>query len=94
MFYSGVTLASGTAYAFVDYSGTNSGFGTGQEVLSQRFSIVASGTSQAQWSWFSGTAPYVNGELYGNQAIVLDGVSRSGVWVRSEKDSKVQIFAW
>lgn len=94
MFYSGVSLTSGTAYAFVDYSGASSGFGAAQDVLSQRFSIVGSGTSQVQWSWFSGTTPYVNGEIYGNQAIVLDGVSRSGVWVRSEKVSKVQIFAW
>ena len=94
-FYSGISIASsGSSWTWVGISGDNTGFGSeGAEELSQRFAIAPSGTSQAQWSWNNGAS--VGGEVYGGQRVAFDGVNRSGVWVRSEKDTQlVQIWFW
>lgn len=92
-FYSGCALNSGTAWAWAGFSGTNTGFGAHGNELSQRFGIASSGTSVAQWSFDSGTS--INGDLYQAEALVFDGVNRSGVWLRTSADSQViRVWGW
>ena len=93
-FYIGSTVGSTSAWTFFNFSGTNTGFGTANNILSNRFAIRSSGTSFIQWSINSGTT--LSGELYGtNATFTKDGVNVSGVWVRTNTASQgFQIWAW
>ena len=92
-FYSGVTLSSGTAWTFVNFSGTNSLFGFHGREEGNRFMINSSGTSFMQWSWNSGAS--VDGEVWAGDTASFDGVSRSGVWLRTNTASQTaQIWTW
>ena len=95
-FYSGCSLSSGTAYLYVPFSGTTTGFGTASNELSQRIAIASSGVSTAEWTFTSGTtAPFPHGAIYGNEALTFDGVNHSGLWLRSNADnSKVRVWGW
>ena len=92
-FYSGCGLGSTAAWAFLNFSGTNTGFGAANNVLANRYALVSSGNSFIQWSWNSGIT--LGGELYGGQAFTQDGVNASGVWIRSNAASQlVKMWAW
>ena len=92
-FYSGATLSSGTAWTFVNFSGTNTGFGTHGNEESNRMILATSGTSYMQFSFDSGTS--LHGELYGGDNITLDGVRKSGLWIRTNATTQVlQVWAW
>ena len=93
MFYLGSTTGSTSTWAFVNFSGTDTGFGAHGNDTSNRFLLASSGTSFVQWSWNSGTT--LAGELYGGANITQDGVNRSGVWLRTNVASQGwQIWAW
>jgi len=92
-FYSGIGLGSTVTWNFLGFSGTNTGFGAASQELSQRFAIASSGTSYMQWSWNSGLT--VGGEVYPSDAVTLDGINQSGVWLRSNAASQlVRVWAW
>lgn len=93
-FYIGSVIGSTSAWTYINFSGTNTGFGPANQVLSNRFIIANSGTSFIQWSWNSGTT--VHGELYRNpDGLAMDGISASGVWVRSNAATQgFRIWAW
>lgn len=92
-YYSGLTLGSTIAWSWIDFSGTDTGFGAHGITENQRFAIVSSGTSFMQWSWNSGAS--LGGELFGADSVTLDGINRSGVWLRSNAASqKVRLWAW
>mgnify|MGYP001601850230 CR=1 FL=1 len=96
-YYSGLVPGSTSTFNWIDFSGTNTGFGTANNVLSQRWQIVASGGNARiiDWSWLSGTTPYIQGTVIPGEAITQDGVSRSGVWIRSsESTAQVRVWAW
>jgi len=94
-FYSGCSMNSGTAYLYVGFSGTNTGFGTASNELSQRIALASSGVSTAEWAFNSGTDAFPDGALYGNEALTFDGVNQSGLWLRSNADnSKVRVWGW
>jgi len=93
MFYSGCPLNSGTAWNYVDFSGTNTGFGTHGNTECQRFSILSSGASIAQLSFNSGTS--IHADIYAADSLTMDGVNRSGCWLRSSADTQVvRVWAW
>lgn len=93
MFYSGCPLNSGTLWTWVGFSGTDTGFGTHSNEECNRFGIAASGTSVGQFSFNSGTT--IHGDIFGNEAIMFDGVQRSGCWLRSNTDSQnLRIWGW
>jgi hypothetical protein len=94
IFYSGVTPGSTTAYAFINFSGTNTGFGPANNVLNQRVTIVASGGNAraVDFMFRSGTN---SGELWAGESFTMDGVNFSGVWVRSsEATAQARVWAW
>ena len=93
MFYSGCPLNSGTAWNWVGFSGTNTGFGAHGNEESQRFAILSSGTSVAQLSFTSGTT--IDGDIYPSDNLTFDGVNRSGCWIRSNTNSQlIRVWAW
>ncbi|MFA5133014.1 MAG: hypothetical protein WC444_06835 [Candidatus Paceibacterota bacterium] len=93
MFYSGCPLNSGTAWNWVDFSGTNTGFGTHGNTECQRFALASSGTSVGQLSFNSGTS--FHADIFPNDSLTFDGVNRSGCWLRSNTDSQVvRVWAW
>ena len=92
-FYSGLGLGSTAAWSFVNFSGTNTGFGTAGNEESNRIMLASSGTSFAQWSYNSGLT--IAGEVYGGDTATLDGVHQSGLWVRSKSAGNlVQVWGW
>ena len=92
-YYSGLGLGSTTAWSFVNFSGTNTGIGTQGNTEANRLIIASSGTSFAQFSYNSGLT--LAGEVYGGDTITLDGVSQSGIWIRSNSASQlVQVWGW
>lgn len=93
-FYSGCSLASGTAYLYVGFSGTTTGFGTASNELSQRIAIASSGVSTGEWS-LRGTGTFPDGAVYAGEALTFDGVETSGLWIRSNADnSVVRVWGW
>ena len=93
MFYSGCPLNSGTAWNWVGFSGTNTGFGPHGNEECNRFGIESSGTSVGQFSFNSGLS--LHGDVFGAEAKVFDGVQRSGVWIRSNADSQnMRVWGW
>lgn len=93
MFYSGCPLNSGAAWNWVGFSGTNTGFGTHGNEESNRFGIAASGTSVGQFSFDAGTS--IHGDIFGSEAIMFDGVNRSGVYLRSNADTQnIRVWGW
>lgn len=96
-FYSGIQdIGSTTAWTFLSFSGTNTGFGTAGNEKSQRIAIVSSGTSYLEWSLISGTNAVAQaGEVWNGNSITQDGVNVSGLWIRTKAASqKSQIWAW
>ena len=92
-FYSGVSVNSGTAWSFVNFSGTSTGFGVHGREECNRMILASSGTSIVQWSFNSGTD--IHGELWAGDNISMDGVQKSGLWVRASSASQgLQIWAW
>ena len=92
-FYSGLSVGSSTSWAFVNFSGLNSGFGSHSHEEGARFMINSSGTSVCQWSWDSGVS--IAGEVWAGDAATFDGVARSGVWIRAASVSQgIQLFYW
>lgn len=93
VFYSGLNVGSTTAWSFYGFSGTNTGMGTAGNEVCNKFAIVSSGTSFVEWSYNSGTT--LAGEIYNGQAVTMDGVNVSGIWLRSNIASqKVQVWSW
>lgn len=93
MFYSGCPLSSGTAWNWVNFSGTNTGFGTHGNEECQRMMIACSGNSLGQLSFNSGTS--MHGDLYPADDLSFDGVNRSGCWLRTNANSQLfRIWAW
>lgn len=93
MFYSGCPLNSGAAWNWVGFSGTNTGFGTHGNTESQRFAIASSGNSVGQLSFNSGTS--IHSDIYESDSLTMDGVNRSGCWIRSNSASQLfRIWAW
>jgi len=93
IFYSGISLNSGAAWNWVDFSGTNSGFGTHGNEECNRFILASSGNSIGQLSFNSGTS--LHGHIYPLDSLVLDGVQRSGCWLRTDAASQLfRIWAW
>ena len=94
VYYSGLgDVGSATAWTFVNFSGTNTGFGTAGNERSQRFAITSSGTSFMQWSYNSGIT--LAGEVWNGNAITQDGVNVSGVWLRTNATGqKCQVWSW
>lgn len=94
-FYTGSTVGSTAAWTFINFSGTNTGFGTANNLLANRFLIAGSNTSFIQWSWNSGVA--LAGELGPTtiKEVYQDGINASGVWIRSNVATQIiQIWAW
>lgn len=92
-FYLASGIGSTSTWAFVNFSGTNTGFGQANNVVSNRIQIVSSGTSFVQYSFGSGVQ--VDGELYGGETQSRDGTSVSGLWLRSNASSQgYKIWAW
>ena len=92
-FYSGVSLGSKAAWTWVGISGTNTGFGAHGNTVSQRLGLSTSGTSFFQWSYNGGIS--VAGEIYGGEAFVMNGISKSGLSLRTDTASqKIRIWAW
>ena len=93
MFYSGCPLSSGTAWSWVGFSGTNTGFGPHGNTESQRFAIACSGNSVGQLSFNSGTS--IHAHLYPADSLTFDGVNRSGCWLRTDVASQLfRVWAW
>lgn len=94
-YYSGLAVGSTAAWAFVDFSGTTTGFGTASNELSNRISIVSSGTSYVEWALGSAATMPQAGEIWAGNGFTQDGVHVSGVWVRSDTASQaIQMWAW
>lgn len=86
------SLGSTSAYTFITFSGTNSGFLAEGLELSQRTGVASSGTSVAEITPFSGGQVL---PIYGRDALVFDGLNLSGLWIRSNAASQViRITAW
>lgn len=93
MFYSGCPLNSGTAWNWVGFSGTNTGFGAHGNEESQRFAIASSGNSIGQLSFDSGTS--IHAHMYPSDSLTFDGLNRSGCWIRTDAASQhFRIWAW
>lgn len=93
-YYSGLIPGSTSAYTFIGFSGTNTGFGTANNILSNRITIVASG-GNARAIDFQIISGILGGEMYPGEAFARDGVSVSGIWIRSsEATGQVRIWGW
>ena len=91
-YYTGSTIGSTSTWTFFNFSGTNTGFGPANNVLSNRITLVASGTSLIEWSYNSGAS--TAGILWGD-AFAQDGVNVSGLWIRSNAATQVfRLWAW
>ena len=96
VYYSGLAVGSTTKWTFVDFSGTDTGFGTAGNERCHKLTVVSSGTSFVQWSYVSGpNAVQLAGEVWNGNAISMDGVNVSGIWVRSDTAAQsAQVWAW
>jgi len=94
-FYVGSEIGSTTGYNWIGFSGTNTGFGAAGNEVCNRIILAGSNNSVLDWSW-DGTN--LHGEIYGtNNAIAMDGVMRSGIYVRAADNSNdqiIKIWAW
>lgn len=94
-YFLGSTIGSGAAFSFIDFSGTNTGFGTANSVLCNHLEIKASGGALVSWKFVSGASTPIDGELLNTENIQLNGISRSGLWIRSDTtNTKIRIWAW
>ena len=90
---------SGTAFTYIDFSGTYTGFGLANNVLSNHIHIKTSGATTdgifTQWKFVSGATTPIDGALDSTDNIYLDGVNRSGLWIRVNTNAtRVWIWAW
>jgi len=93
MYYTGCTYNSGTAWNWVGFSGTNTGFGTHSNEESNRIAILPSGNSIMQMSFDGGTS--IHGHIYPGDSLTFDGVLRSGCSFRAQSASqKIRMWAW
>ena len=93
MFYSGLAIGSTTAWTTVVWSGTTTGFGLQNNVLSQRMMIIGSGASIIEWSFDGGTTRH--GTTFGSEILQFDGINKSGIDIRSNAATQVaRIWVW
>jgi len=93
MFYSGCQYNSGASWNWVGFSGTNTGFGTHGNEECNRFILASSGNSVGELSFDGGTS--LHGHIYPSDEIVLDGVLRSGCYIRTDAASqRFRVWAW
>lgn len=97
-YYTGSTIGSTIKQVWFDFSGTNTGFGTANNLLSQRIILAASGgnTAPIEWSFVSGISGTVfAGAAWPGEVFTMDGVNQSGIWVRtSAADQVFRVWAW
>lgn len=97
-YVTGTGVGSATAFTFIDFSGTNTGFGPANGLLSQRIILTTSGTSTYQYSFVGSPAQYtdpVTGRVLPSSTKVFDGSNHSGVWIRTDVASRVLfVEAW
>lgn len=93
-YYTGSVIGSTSAYTFFNFSGTNSGFGPDNNVVSNRIQIVASGGNTAVIQYGIGSN-IVQGELWAGETQSIDGKNASGLWIRTNTATQqFRLWAW